>query len=197
MKQSINLYTDELRPVVLRLSLTRSLLVALGLVLVLVITWVVLQSLASDNNAQAERVNEQLQQLQQQQVQLQNQVQQKNPDQQLVQQADDLSRRIQQQMELNDRLVNLESRQLIAPQQLMRELQSIDMEGLWLTEFGISDGRIHLHGKALKGNLIPTWMARFDNETVLSKSRFSVVDLSQDEQDNQTFSLASERGADE
>lgn len=197
MKQSINLYTDELRPVVLRLSLTRSLLVALGLVLVLVIAWVVLQSLASDNNAQAERVNEQLQQLQQQQVQLQNQVQQKNPDQQLVQQADDLSRRIQQQMELNDRLVNLESRQLIAPQQLMRELQSIDMEGLWLTEFGISDGRIHLHGKALKGNLIPTWMARFDNETVLSKSRFSVVDLSQDEQDNQTFSLASERGADE
>ena len=197
MKQSINLYTDELRPVVLRLSLIRSLFVALGLVIVLLVSWLVLNNLASDKMAQAEDANQQLVQLQQQQSQLQAQVQQKQPDQQLVQQVDDLNRRIQQQNQLNARLTNLQSRQLIAPQQLMNELQRIDMDGLWLTEFGISDGRINLHGKATKGNLIPLWMARFDDHNVLSESRFSVVDLSQDEQNNQTFSLASERGSDE
>ncbi|MAD52679.1 PilN domain-containing protein [Idiomarina sp. UBA3162] len=197
MKQSINLYTDELKPVVLKLSLARSLVAALVLTLVILVAWIVLQQIAEQRSAEADRVNQQLQQLQQQQTQLQSQVQQKNPDQQLVQQSESLSRRIQQQMQLNERLTHLESRQLIAPQQLMAELQAIDMEGLWLTEFGISEGRINLHGKAIKGNLIPSWMARFDGEPVLSDSRFSVVDLSQDEQDNQTFSLASERGSDE
>ncbi|OIM99248.1 hypothetical protein BFR57_01350 [Idiomarina sp. MD25a] len=197
MKQSINLYTDELKPVVLRLSLVRSLIAALVLILVIVVGWVVLQNIAEQRSAEVDHINQQLQQLQQQQTQLQSQVQQKNPDQQLVQQSENLSRRIQQQMQLNERLTHLESRQLIAPQQLMTELQAIDMEGLWLTEFGISQGRINLHGKAIKGNLIPSWMARFDGEPVLSDSRFSVVDLSQDEQDNQTFSLASERGSDE
>ena len=82
-------------------------------------------------------------------------------------------------------------------QQLMSELSAIDMDGLWLTEFGIEEGRINLHGKAIKGHLIPKWMARFEGKPVLKNSRFSVVDLSQDEQDNQTFSLASERGSDE
>lgn len=197
MKQFINLYTDELKPIVLRLSLARSLVVAVALAILLLVAWIVLKSLAGERQTTADEMSEQLQQLQQQQTQLQAQVQQKSPNQQLIDQSDKLSRQIQQQMELNDRLTNLESRQLIAPQQLMSELSAIDMDGLWLTEFGIEEGRINLHGKAIKGHLIPKWMARFEGKPVLKNSRFSVVDLSQDEQDNQTFSLASERGSDE
>ena len=114
MKQFINLYTDELKPIVLRLSLARSLVVAVALAILLLVAWIVLKSLASERQTTADEMSEQLQQLQQQQTQLQAQVQQKSPNQQLIDQSDKLSRQIQQQMELNERLTNLESRQLIA-----------------------------------------------------------------------------------
>jgi len=191
MKQTVNLLRDELKPVVQTLTLPRLIIVAVVLLIVAVSASIYVGWQGDKVKQQLERVNQQLNQAQQQQQQQQQQLEQREPSQQLAERADQLDTEITAQRQLNTKLAE-QQRQTNTPDELMQDLSNTNIEGLWLTEFSMTPAGVSLNGKAIKANLLPRWMKRFDQTELLSRSRFAVVDLDRNDKGEQTFSLTNQ-----
>ncbi|RUO75950.1 PilN domain-containing protein [Idiomarina seosinensis] len=191
MKQTVNLLRDELKPVVQTLTLPRLIIVAVVLLIVAVSASIYVGWQSDKVKQQLERVNQQLNQAQQQQQQQQQQLEQREPSQQLAERADQLDKEITAQRQLNTKLAE-QQRQTNTPDELMQDLSNTNIEGLWLTEFSMTPAGVSLNGKAIKANLLPRWMKRFDQTELLSRSRFAVVDLDRNDKGEQTFSLTNQ-----
>jgi len=190
VKQAVNLLRDDIKPVIQRLTLNR---VALSVVLVLLLVFAAVgytQWLSQQSNSRLLQAQQTLEQLKQKNEQRQQQLQQRQPSQNLVEKEAELEQQINAQQELNQRLSAQQSPHDSAPDQLMQELYSVDIDGLWLTEFSMTPAGVSLSGVAIKANLLPRWMQRFKQTQLLAKSRFAVVDLDRDEQSQQTFTLS-------
>lgn len=192
MKQTVNLLKDDLKPIIQRVSLTSTLVVAASLLMLMVVWAVVEQWQLSTQQQQQQQLQQTLEAAQQRQQQLQQQLQQRTASPELVQRAQNLEQEIAGQKSLNQQLTQRQGEQHQRPDQLMRELQSINVDGVWLTEFVLQNGAVSLTGKALRANLLPRWMQRFSSTELLSRSRFSVVGLDQNEQGQQLFRLTNQ-----
>ncbi|TDP32757.1 fimbrial assembly protein PilN [Idiomarina aquatica] len=190
MKQSVNLLRDDLKPVIQRLTLNRA-AVSVALVLFLVVaTMGYAQWLEQKSDNQLTQAQQTLQQHTQRTEQLQQQLKQRQPSQQLIEQDLALDKKIAAQQRLNQQLSDRQTTHNSAPDQLMQALYQVDIEGLWLTEFSMGRQGISLTGKTIEANLLPRWMQRFRHVPLLAQSRFAVVDLDRNEQNQQTFSLS-------
>lgn len=189
MKQSVNLLRDELKPVVQRLSLNRVAGVTVVLMLCVIVAVFYVGQLQQQSQQALTALNDQLAQQKQQLEQLQQQVEQRSPSRTLIDQEHALEEAIAAQRQLNQQLAAQQSERQVAPDQLMQELLQVDIDGLWLTEFSITPEGVSLSGKMTRANLLPRWMQRFQAMPLLSESRFAVVDLDYNEQQQQTFSL--------
>lgn len=196
MKQSVNLLRDDLKPVIQRLTLNRA-AVSVALVLFLVVaTMGYAQWLEQKSDNQLTQAQQTLQQHTQRTEQLQQQLKQRQPSQQLIEQDLALDKKIAAQQRLNQQLSERQTTHNSAPDQLMQALYQVDIEGLWLTEFSMGRQGISLTGKTIEANLLPRWMQRFQHVPLLAQSRFAVVDLDRNEQNQQTFSLSNNRSSD-
>ncbi|WP_404401313.1 PilN domain-containing protein [Idiomarina seosinensis] len=190
MKQNVNLLRAELKPTVQRITLPRVVAIGLALMVLSSLGWAYTAWLNDGSQQTLKTVNQRLEQTQQQQQQLQQQLDDRQPSQQLLERSEQLDEQISAQRQLNQRLEGQKPEQLTLPDRLMAELYAVDIEGLWLTEFSSSRAGVSLTGKAIQANLLPRWMRRFQQQQLLARSRFAVVDLDNDEQGYQTFSLS-------
>ncbi|MGM0481952.1 MAG: PilN domain-containing protein [Pseudomonadota bacterium] len=189
MKQTVNLLRDELKPVVQHVTLSRVAAVAVLLLVLSGLGWGYTGWQNADTQEALNSVNQRLEQAQQQQKQLQQQLEQRKPSPQLAERSQQLDEQLTGQQQLNQRLAQQQHDQASVPDRLMAELFAVDIEGLWLTGFSSTTAGVSLVGKAIQANLLPRWMQRFQQQELLASSRFAVVDLDNDEQGNQTFSL--------
>ena len=189
MKQSVNLLRDELKPVVQRLSLNRVAAVTMVLALCVIAAVFYAGQLQQQSQQALTALNDQSAQQKQQLEQLQQQLEQRSPSRTLIDQEQALEEAIAAQRQLNQQLAAQQSERQVAPDQLMQELQQVDIDGLWLTQFSITPEGVSLSGKMIRANILPRWMQRFQTMPLLSESRFAVVDLDYNDQQQQTFSL--------
>ncbi|MGM0525366.1 MAG: PilN domain-containing protein [Pseudomonadota bacterium] len=192
MKQTVNLLRDELKPIVHTLTLTRLITAAIVLLVIAVSVSTYVGWQSDKVKQQLERAKQQVSQAQQKQQQQQQQLEQREPSQQLVEQTEQLNKEITAQRQLNTKLAQQQQRQTNTPDQLMEELSDTNLEGLWLTEFSMTSEGVSLTGRAIKANLLPRWMKRFEQTELLSRSRFAVVDLDRNDKGEQIFSLTNQ-----
>ena len=74
---------------------------------------------------------------------------------------------------------------------VLNELGSIHTQGVWLTGISITPEGVMLEGSTLDATLIPQWMAKFAQTSILSKHQFSVVDLQRDSNRVLNFAIGS------
>lgn len=190
MKQTVNLLRDDIKPVIQRLTLNRVTASVVVLLLMVLAGVGYTQWLSQQSSSRLSQAQQNLQQYKQQTEQLQQQLAQRKPSQQLLDQDTALEQQIAAQQQLNAQLSAQQRTHDSTPDQLMRALYQVDIDGLWLTEFSMNPQGISVTGKTIKANLLPRWMQRFSQVPLLAQSRFAVVDLDRNDQDQQTFSLS-------
>lgn len=192
MKQTINLLRDDLKPVIQRLTLNRMSALVVGLLLCALGMALYTGISQQHSQQQVARLQQQLADVQQRHEQILQRVQSRTPSTTLLQQQQALENAIAAQQQLNAQLAEQQPAQRGSPDQLMHELFQVDIEGLWLTQFSMSAEGMSLVGTAIRANLLPRWMQRFQAMPLLSESRFAVVDLDRNPQGQQTFALTNQ-----
>lgn len=76
---------------------------------------------------------------------------------------------------------------------LLRDLSAIHQPGLWLSHIENRQGRLILRGQTEHSGHLPQWMARFDSVASLQGKQFAVVALERDDSSVLSFELRSQR----
>lgn len=192
MKQTVNLFTDDIRPVVRRLTLDSLMGVAALLLFVVLAAWVYSAWSLNHTEARQTAMQDHLARLNAQQAQLKTQIDQRQPDQQLVSESDSLSQQIDGQQRLNQLIADSSGMAEFAPAELMSDLEQVDVDGLWLTRFSSGPNGLTLEGLSIRANLIPRWMRQFGQTQLLQQAKFEVVGLDQNDQGQHSFTLTND-----
>ncbi len=195
MKQRINLYQASLQPLqeVLALSsLFRVILVVavMGLLAWSGLTWQQHQQL--QHNTLAE------QQLKRQQSQLellQQALLQRQPAAALVVERDQLQRKVEQQIALQQYLRVQQNRADYAYSAVLRQFVEADISTIWLTRFKLRPGSSELQGLTLTPAAVPGWLESLRHYDYFKGQRFNELRLVQlPEQQAVQFQLIAEQG---
>lgn len=197
MKQWVNLYRSELKPVRRQLTFKRAstalgVWLALFLVLTIVVKW---------HHSSVEQANERLSvtltQLNDNLTQLRERIDTRQPNLQLQENKAELERQLQDARQFQQRISEFEEGESSEVGVFLRELSKITPHDIWLTDFSIAGDNIRLHGFALNSEALVLWMDEFNETALLSSKSFSVVELKKNEQGHQEFLLQSIRPKEE
>lgn len=194
MKQTVNWYKGDVKPIKRTLTLARALAALSGSALICFVVWLILGVTAGSDKSAVEQLKNRNDTLSMQLTTLQSRLENRQPSTRLQQQKQELSQRVSDRQALLNVLQGFDTHTVNTPATLMRELAKITPEGLWLTRFAFTaQGGIELQGAASKSNRLALWMMRFKETELLSKTAFAMVELARDEQEQQLFTLRSKR----
>lgn len=195
MKQRINLYQAGLKPQQETMALSS--LFGL-LVLVLTISLLVWGGLKWQQRQQIQLNKQAEQQLNRQQEQLgllQQALLQRQPSLALVSERDQLKRRVEQQIALQQYLAAQQVQADYAYSEVLQQLVDADINSVWLTHFKLRPGSSELQGLTLAPAAVPGWLESLRHFDYFQGQRFNELRLTQlPEQQAVTFHLIAEQG---
>ncbi|GGO71349.1 PilN domain-containing protein [Bowmanella pacifica] len=189
MKFSVNLYSEEMRPRYVLLTLPFMLLVWALVVILLLLGW----GYAERQLAYWQVVEQQAgQRLQHQRTQIASQ-------QQLLarEPSEELARRVvglQEQVDTLKQIQNLlQQKDSGAPgyATFMLELAKYHEDGIWLNQIQVRGTQMYLQGGVQQSEALPAWLDRLSQSPYFQGKEFSNVTLTRDTQDNLQFVLSS------
>jgi len=193
MKQWVNLYRSELKPVKQRLSLGKVSTV-LGIWLALLVIVVAVTQWQHANVAQEnQRLSSILNTLNDDLDKARERLSQRQPSPQLRAGKEQLQQQLQDARSFSQQIAEFQRSRSASVSGFLNELAQITPEEIWLTDFSISGDNIRLHGQALNSEALVLWMDKFGQSDLLSDKRFAVVELKRSEQGYQQFLLQSVR----
>lgn len=197
MKQWVNLYRNELKPIKQRLTLTKvssvlGLWLALLLVVVAVTQWQTATVVQKNEQLSAtlEKLNNDL-------ASNRERISLRQPSPQLQAEKEQLQQELQDARSFSQQIAEFRQSRSSSVSEFLHELAEITPEDIWLTDFSMSGENIRLHGQALNSEALVLWMDKFGQSRVLSDKRFAVVELKRSEQGYQQFLLQSVRGSED
>lgn len=193
MKQWVNLYRSELKPVKQRLTLNRA-SSGLGIWLAFLVAVVVLTQWQNAKVTQKnQRLSSALNSINDDLSQTRERVSQRQPSPQLRAEKEKLEQQLQDAKDFSQKISDFRQGQSSSVSSFLHELALITPESIWLTDFSMSGENIRLHGQALNSEALVLWMDKFGQSHLLADKRFSVVELKRSEQGYQEFLLQSVR----
>lgn len=193
MKQWVNLYRNELKPVKQRLTLARVSSV-LGIWLALLIAVVVVTQWQNAKVVQKnQRLSAALTQVNNDLNANRERMAQRQPSPDLRAEKEQLQQKLQDARSFSQQITEFRQSRSSSVSEFLHELAKITPEDIWLTDFSMSGENIRLHGQALNSEALVLWMDKFGQSSLLSDKRFAVVELKRSEQGYQQFLLQSVR----
>lgn len=193
LKNTINLYTDALRPPREYLTLKNTLWLVV-LIILIVVAW------RGQIAWQAQTLERQQAQTQEQFTDVQNRIselaqrqRERQIDTAMEAEVARLEREIQGLQTLSSAVLQSGSIEDDNHARLLRDLSAIHQPGLWLSHIENRQGRFILRGQTEHSGHLPQWMARFANVPSLQGKQFAVVALERDEADLLRFEVRSQR----
>jgi len=177
MKHTINLYTQELRPVQQRFTLALTLKVVLGWLLALVLIGLLLFVLASQQQQQVDTLATAVQSQRNEVTQLTEQLRSRTVDPQLQQRLSQTRADMAQLEQLLATLSTQETQHQTSFATLLSDLADIARDDLWLRHIALDQGNLKLEGFATKAAALPRWMADFNGKATLQNRQFAVFEL--------------------
>lgn len=177
LKNTVNLYTQELRPVYQRFTLALTVKVIGGWLLLLGLIALALGFVADQYQEQVDILAKTVQSQRTQVTELTEQLRSRTVDPEL-QQALASTRETTAQL---NRLLRTLSAQQTQHQTsfavLLSDLADIARDDLWLRHIRLDGGDLKLQGYATKAAALPRWMADFNGKTTLQNRQFAVFEL--------------------
>ncbi|MCC5879007.1 MAG: hypothetical protein JJU03_03820 [Idiomarina sp.] len=192
-KNTINLYTDALRPPREYLSLA-NLGWAILLVIIIVLLWRAQLAWQIHTLAQQRATTQvELTQVQGRITELAQRQREQQIDAQTEAAVARLEREIQGLQSLSSAVLQSGTIEDDNYARLLRDLSAIHQPGLWLSHIENRQGRLILRGQTEHSGHLPRWMARFDSVVSLQGKQFAVVALERDDSSILSFELRSQR----
>lgn len=192
-KNTINLYTDALRPPRELLTLSNVLWLA-ALVLVLIVLWrgqLAWQARQLTQHQMSTQVE--LTSVQARISELAQQQRERQIDTTAEAEVSRLEREIQGLQTLSSAVLQSGSIEDDNYARLLRDLSAIHQSGLWLSHIENRQGRLILRGQTEHSGHLPQWMGRFDSVPSLQGKQFAVVALERDDANLLRFEVRSQR----
>lgn len=197
MKQWVNLYRSELKPVKQRLTLSKVSAV-LGIWLALLVTIVVVTQWQHANVAREnERLSNALNTINDELSRSRQSMSQRQPSPQLRTEKEELQQQVQDTRSFSQQITEFQRNRSASVSAFLHELAQITPEEIWLMDFSMNGENIRLHGQALNSEALVLWMDKFGQSDLLSDKRFAVVELKRSKQGYQQFLLQSVRSSED
>ena len=192
MKQRINLYQPALQPVPQRFALP-ALLRSCSLVL-LVIAGITgaLQFQLQQQQQQSKKIQTAVQQKSEELANLQKALENRQPEQSLLRQAEQLNAEILQKQQL---LQYLTADQQTQPPQyaaVLQQLSAQDLPQFWLRSFRLGKAGVEFDGVTRDAALVPQWLRQLGQSPQFSGQQFSAVSFQPLSQDYLQFRVSSD-----
>jgi hypothetical protein len=195
MKQRINLYQTSLQPIKETLALS-SLLASMSLVLLTsLVLWAGLQWQQRQQLQLNTQVEQQLIRQQEQLGLLQQALLQRQPANALISERDQIKRRVEQQIALQQYLVTQQVQVEYAYSAVLQQFKVVDINSVWLTHFILRPDSSELQGLTTVPAAVPGWLESLRNVGYFKGQRFSELRLLQlPEQQAVQFQLIAVQG---
>jgi exonuclease VII large subunit len=192
LKQRINLYQPALQPVPQRFALP-ALLRSCSLVL-LVIAGITgaLQFQLQQQQQQSKKIQTAVQQKSEELANLQKALENRQPEQSLLRQAEQLNAEILQKQQL---LQYLTADQQTQPPQyaaVLQQLSAQDLPQFWLRSFRLGKAGVEFDGVTRDAALVPQWLRQLGQSPQFSGQQFSAVSFQPLSQDYLQFRVSSD-----
>lgn len=195
MKQWVNLYRNELKPIKQRLTLTKvSSVLGVWLALLLVVVGVTQWQKATVVQKN-EQLSATLNKLNNDLDSNRERMSRRQPSPQLQAEKEQLQQELQDARSFSQQIAEFRQNRSSSVSEFLQELADITPEDIWLTDFSMSGENIRLHGQALNSEALVLWMDKFGQSSLLANKRFAVVELKRSEQGYQQFLLQSVRSS--
>lgn len=195
MKQQINLYQAGLRPQKEVLALSSLASVMVVVVLLSLVIWGGLQWQQREQLQQNKMAQQQLNRQQEQLNLLQQALLQRQPATALVTERDQLKRRVEQQVALQQYLAAQQLRADYAYSLVLQQFTDANINSVWLTRFKLRPGSSELQGLTLSPAAVPGWLESLRHFDYFKGQRFNELRLIQlPEQQAVQFHLIAEQG---
>ncbi|RUO71959.1 PilN domain-containing protein [Idiomarina ramblicola] len=193
MKQWVNLYRSELKPVKQRLTLSKVSTVLSAWLALLITVVVITQWQHSGVVQKNERLSSTVTTLNDDLSRFRESMSQRQPGQQLLAEKATLQQQLQDTRSFSQQITEFQRSRSASVSAFLHELAEITPEEIWLMDFSMDGENIRLHGQALNSEALVLWMDKFGQADLLSDKRFAVVELKRSEQGYQQFLLQSVR----
>jgi hypothetical protein len=195
MKQRINLYQTSLQPIKETLALS-SLLASMSLVLLTsLVLWAGLQWQQRQQLQLNTQVEQQLIRQQEQLGLLQQALLQRQPANALISERDQIKRRVEQQIALQQYLATQQVQVEYAYSAVLQQFKVVDINSVWLTHFILRPDSSELQGLTTVPAAVPGWLESLRNVGYFKGQRFSELRLLQlPEQQAVQFQLIAVQG---
>jgi hypothetical protein len=195
MKQRINLYQTSLQRIKETLALS-SLLASMSLVLLTsLVLWAGLQWQQRQQLQLNTQVEQQLIRQQEQLGLLQQALLQRQPANALISERDQIKRRVEQQIALQQYLVTQQVQVEYAYSAVLQQFTVVDINSVWLTHFILRPDSSELQGLTTVPAAVPGWLESLRNVGYFKGQRFSELRLLQlPEQQAVQFQLIAVQG---
>lgn len=195
MKQRINLYQAGLKPLKENLALSSLLIVMLVVSAISLLAWGGLQWQQHQQLQQNKLAEQQLKRQQAQLELLQQALLQRQPATALVADRDQLKRKVEQQIALQQYLAAQQGMAEHAFSVVLQQFVEADISSVWLTRFILRPGSSELQGLTLAPAAVPGWLESLRHYGYFKGQRFNELRLLQlPEQQAVQFQLIAEQG---
>ncbi len=191
MKQRINLYQAGLQPVPQRFALPTLLRSCALVLLVIAGTAGTLQYQLQHQQLQTNKIQTAVQQKSEELANLQQALDNRQPEQALLQQVEQLNTEIGQKQQL---LQYLTADQQAQPPQyaaVLQQLSAQDLPQFWLRSFRLGKAGVEFDGVTRDAALVPQWLRRLGQSPQFSGQQFSAVSFQPLAQDYLQFRVSS------
>lgn len=198
MKQQVNLYQSALYPVRESLGLKRLLQCWACVALVLFAGWFWLQGQHKQLNEQLALAQQQLDGLQQEMTLYQQALAQRQPSADLVSEYESAEKSVAQKQQLLSYLTQQQQRASQTYSPVLKHLQQIDRQDLWLTSFDLQQQYSSFSGVALRPDSVPLWLEDLRQLAYFRGQRFGRVNMEQvPDKKAVSFELLAQQGAEQ
>lgn len=195
MKQQINLYQASLKPLKETLALSSLSVVMLLVLVVCLLAWGALQWQLREQLQLNKQAEQHLTRQQEQLGLLQQALLQRQPATAIVAERDQLKRRVEQQIALQQYLAAQQVRADYAYSIVLQQFINANIDSVWLTHFKLRPGTSELKGYTLAPAAVPGWLESLRHFDYFKGQRFNELRLIQlPEQKAVQFHLIAEQG---
>ena len=187
VSQHINFYKQEFQPVVIALPLSQILKLFFTILSLLAMFTLWQQWQIQQHKASFTQLQQQDAQLQAQLTGLDNSFIPLIIDQQLQQQIKDLQQTLNGKALIQDYLLQQQLKMNYSFSRILASLANSHIPGIWLTQMHIVSEHNHysLQGKTHNASLLPRYLQALQQQSALTGSGFTLLDIQSDETDQQ------------
>lgn len=191
MKQRINLYQPSLQPVPQRFALPLLVRSCSLVLLVIVAVAGTLNYQLQQQQQQTQKIQIAVQQKSEELANLQQALENRQPEQNLVQQAEQLNTEIAQKQQLLQYLTADQQAQAPRFAAAMQQLSAQDLPQFWLRSFKIGKAGVEFDGVTRDAASVPHWLQKLGQSPEFNGQQFSSIVLQPLSQDYLEFRVSS------